>query len=76
MKAVSLLMTCPGPHSISVSGLGIGKQNLDPRFVQPPPEYALLGLGYVTKCHIVEAHFMSAPSSEKKTRLGKKQQQS
>lgn len=49
IKAVSLLMTCPGPHSISASGLGIGKQNLDPRFVQPPPEYAFLGLGYATK---------------------------
>lgn len=64
MKAVSLLMTCPGPHSKSVSGLEIRKQNLDPCFVQPPPEDALLGPGYVTKCHTVEVHFMSAPSSE------------
>lgn len=64
MKAVSLLMTSPGPHSRSASGLGIRKQNPDPCFVRPPPDYALLGLGAETKCHTVEAHVTSTPSSE------------
>lgn len=64
MKAVSLFMTCPGPHSKSVSGLGIGKQNLDTSFVQFLLEYALLGHGYVTKGPSTEAHIMSSPSSE------------
>ena len=64
MKAVSLLMTSPGPHSRSASGLGIRKQNPDPCFVRPPPEYALLGLGAETKRHTVEAHVTLTPSSE------------
>lgn len=42
MKAVSLLTTCPGPHSKSVSGIGIRKQNLYPCFVQPLSEYGPL----------------------------------
>lgn len=59
MKAVSLLMTCPGPHSKSAQD-----QKTEPR-PQPLPESTLPGLPYVTECHTVKAHVVSAPSSEK-----------
>lgn len=35
-----------------------------PQLVRSPPEYALLGLGYVTKACVKEAGIVSSPSSE------------
>lgn len=66
MKAVSLLMTCPGPHrQTSVRARDQEAQNLAPSFVQTPPENALPGLSYVTKSHSGRPSVISSPSSEK-----------
>lgn len=60
MKAMNLMMTSPGPHSKRSSELSSGNTVFGPQLCAISPEYALLGLSYVTKPHIVRpTHVLS-----------------